>query len=139
MASSFSTPKKPMSDVCRICGTNFSRHKRDKMNLFRNVEGLHLILQEATGQAVSEDDGLPHTVCTSCRNILVRYERTRKQAEEARLFIREKSAGTAAFCRFKRRFRESPASPAHQQKTKSLHQARSQKIADRAHYRGRYA
>ena len=70
-----SSPKKPSSDVRRVCGSSFAKHKRDKVSLFRCEANLHVILEEATGFPVRQDDGLPHFACTSCRTKNVEVHR----------------------------------------------------------------
>ena len=58
MASYLTTPNKPLSDICQVCGSPFSKDKKNKVSLFRGTAGLHTALQEATGRSVAEDDGL---------------------------------------------------------------------------------
>ena len=81
MASYLTTPKKPLSDVCRVCGSPFSKDKKNKVSLFRGTAGLHTALQEATGRSVAEDDGLPPYVCTTCRNKLLKFLRLQRQLQ----------------------------------------------------------
>ena len=108
-----SSPKKPSSDVCRVCGSSFAKHKRDKVSLFRCEANLHVILEEATGFPVRQHDGLPHFACTSCRTKMWKFQRAQKELEEMRTFLCEQSRKTALECRFKRRLQvtKSPGSP----------------------------
>ena len=85
--ANFGTPKKPSSDVCRICGTQFRKDRRDKVSLSHTTARLHSLLQEATAFAVHEDDGFPQFVCTTCRNQLLKFERLHRQLEETRTLL----------------------------------------------------
>ena len=116
--ANFGTPKKPSSDVCRICGTQFRKDRRDKVSLFHTTARLHSLLQEATALGVHEDDGFPQFVCTTCRNQLLKFERLHRQLEETRTLLCGASRQTAMTCRFKRRRRQSPGTPSIQQTSK---------------------
>ena len=118
MASYLTTPKKPLSDVCRVCGSPFSKDKKNKVFLFRGTAGLHTALQEATGRSVAEDDGLPPYVCTTCRNKLLKFLRLQRELHETRMWVVETSHQTAQTCRYKRMLRVSPGSPSVQQVSK---------------------
>lgn len=114
-----STPKKPLSNVCRICGSVFSKSKRDKVGLFHGAAELDRLLEDATGVPVREDDGLPSFACTACRSKLWKYQRARRELEETRTWLCQASRQTAMACRFKRRIVRSPGSPSQQHSKKS--------------------
>ena len=120
--ANFGTPKKPSSDICRICGTQFKKDKRDKVSLFHTTARLHSLLQEATAVAVHEDDGFPQFVCTTCRYQLLKFERLHRQLEETRTLLCGASRQTAMTCRFERRRRQSSGTPSIQQTSKKSDQ-----------------
>ena len=114
----FDDPEEALSDVCRVCGSPFSKDKKNKVSLFRGTAGLHTALQEATGRSVAEDDGLPPYVCTTCRNKLLKFLRLQRELHETRMWVVETSHQTAQICRYKRMLRVSPGSPSVQQVSK---------------------
>ena len=102
------TPKKSTSpEICRVCASYFPQ-TRDKHNLFRSSYGLAAKLGEATGCAVTENDGLPQFVCSCCRSKLLRFDRIQRELEESRRWFVDKYQTTKSRCRFKRTSKESP-------------------------------
>lgn len=63
MADQSSNVRNPIDDRCRLCHFVFFNKKRK-----RNLDGEFLkIFEYVCGQKVSENDGLPHAVCDTCR------------------------------------------------------------------------